>query len=122
MNPPFLRPALPALVALSLLLSGCGSMSGADLWPFGDDKPMRPVAPTNSTEYQCTGGKRFYVRHLDSDAAWVIFPDREFRLDKVAAMRYSNGVTTLDLNGSEATLAGGTLAYAGCKTVAAGSN
>lgn len=121
MKTTFIRQALPALAFLALLLPGCGSVS---LWPFGGDNDQgRTRAPSDATEYQCAGGKRFYVRNLDNGgAAWIIFPDREFRLDKAvsaAGTRYSNGITTLDINGNEATLADGpAIAFAGCKAAA----
>ena len=111
----FIRAALLAPVCLSLLLAGCG---GVNVWPFGGEKE-RSRAPSNATEYQCIGGKRFYVRYLDNGGAvWLIYPDREVRLDKVAAAgtRYSNGIAVLDINGNEATLADGpTISFAGCK-------
>ena len=116
----FVRSALPALACLSLLLPGC---SGVNLWTFGGEKDQdRTRGPSNATEYQCAGGKRFYVRYLDNGgAAWIIFPEREFRLNKVTSApgtRYSNGATTLDINGNEATLAEGpAISFAGCKAI-----
>lgn len=116
----FIRRALPALTCLSLLLPGCG---GVSLWPFGGDKNQdRTRTPSDATEYQCAGGKHFYVRNLDNGgAAWIIFPEREFRLDKVASAagtRYSNGIATLDINGNEVTLTDGpAISFAGCKAV-----
>jgi len=120
MDNKFVRLALPVLTGLSFLLSGCG---GVNLWPFSGEKNQdRLQTPSNATEYQCTGGKRFYLRYLDNgDAAWIIFPEREFRLDKVTSAtgtRYSNGIAILDINGNEATLADGpAISFAGCKTV-----
>lgn len=114
----FVRPALPVLACWSLLLAGCGSIS---LWPFGGATDQdRTRAPSDAAEYQCAGGKHFYVRDLDNGgAAWIIFPEREFRLDRMtsaAGTRYSNGITTLNINGSETTLADGSaIAFAGCK-------
>ncbi len=107
-----------ALVCLALLVTGCGSVN---LWPFGSDAtPERSRALANATEYQCDAGKRFYVRYLDGGgAAWVILPEREFRLDKVAAAsgtRYSNGSATLEVNGNEAALADPpAISFTGCK-------
>lgn len=114
----FIRAAQPALACLALLLTGCGSV---DLWPFGGGKTQElSRTPASATEYQCNAGKRFYVRYLDNGkAAWVIFPEREFRLDKVASetgARYSNGIAMLETNGNEATLRDGpTAAFTGCK-------
>jgi len=116
----FIRAALWASAGLSLLLSGCGSVN-VNLWPFGGEGAQdRPMKPPNSTEYQCNGGKRFYVRNLDNGAAaWLIYPDRQVRLDKAgssAGARYSNGIAMLEINGNEATLADGpAIAYTGCK-------
>jgi len=113
----FVRTALPALACLSLLLAGCGSVN---LWPFGGETNQgRARAPSDATEYQCAGGKHFYLRYLDNGgAAWIIFPEREFRLNKVtsAGTRYSNGIATLNLNDNEATLTDGSaISFAGCK-------
>lgn len=116
----FIRAALLASAGLSLLLSGCGSVN-VNLWPFGGEGAQeRPMTPPNSTEFQCNGGKRFYVRYLDNGAAaWLIYPDREVRLDKVnstAGVRYSNGIAMLEINGNEATLTDGpAISYTGCK-------
>lgn len=118
---PFIRSVWPALSCL-LLLAGCGSVN---LWPFGEVRTQeRSRTPSDATAYQCDGGKRLYVRYLDGGrAAWVIFPEREFRLDKVASdsgTRYSNGSATLELKDAEAALSDGpTVVYSGCK--AAGS-
>lgn len=115
----FIRCALPALLGLTPLLAGCGSVN---LWPFGSEGAQeRSRAPANATAYECEGGKRFYVRYLEGGgSAWVIFPEREFRLDKVAAptgIRYSNGSATLDVNGSEAALADGpAVSFTACKS------
>lgn len=120
MDNKLVRSALPALACLSLILPGCG---GLNVWPFSGEKSQdRTRAPSDATEYQCAGGKRLYVRYLDNGgAAWIIFPEREFRLDKVAstaATRYSNGIAVLEVNGNEATLADGpAISFAGCKAV-----
>jgi hypothetical protein len=109
--------ALSASLCLSLLLAGCG---GVSLWPFGSDKPQERRTPANATEYQCNAGKRFYVRYLDG-AAWVILPEREFRLNKSeTAGRYSNGATVLEAGEGEVTLReGSAVTYAGCKAAGA---
>ena len=103
----------------AVLLAGCSSIN---LWPFGDSKPQEVSRkPVNATEYQCNNDRRLYVRYLDNGAsAWVIFPEREFRLDKVASesgLRYSNGIAMLERNGDEVSLRDGpTVAFTGCKT------
>ncbi|TAK43048.1 MAG: hypothetical protein EPO29_05535 [Betaproteobacteria bacterium] len=115
----FVRRTSPALFGLLLLLPGCSSVN---LWPFGGEGAQeRSRAPANATEFRCDAGKRFHLRYLDGGAsAWVIFPEREFRLDKVAApagTRYTNGSAMLEINGNEASLADGpTISYTGCKS------
>jgi len=109
-----------ALACATLTLSACSSVS-VNLWPFGGDKEQDPSrTPAGATAYQCEGGKRLFVRYLDNGAAaWVILPEREFRLNKTASgsgTRYSNGSATLDIKDGGATLADGAAAtYAGCK-------
>jgi membrane-bound inhibitor of C-type lysozyme len=108
--------ALSASVCLCLLLSGC---SGVNLNPFGKGNAQgQSRSPANATEYQCAGGKHFYVRYLDNGStAWLIYPDREVSLAKSASgTHYSNGVAQLDINNGEATLTDGpAISYSGCK-------
>jgi membrane-bound inhibitor of C-type lysozyme len=105
------------LAAMTGLISGCSSVK---VWPF-DNKEVSPQmrALANATEYQCKEGKHFYLRTLDNgNTIWLIYPDREISLAKTAssATRYSNGVATLDLTGTEATLTDGpAINYTGCK-------
>jgi len=118
MNHRIIRAA--ALVCAALLLNACTSVN-VNLWPFGGDKEQDPSrTPAGATAYQCDDGKRLFVRYLDNGAAaWVILPDREFRLNKAATgagTRYSNGSATLDLKDNEATLVDGAKpSHAGCK-------
>jgi membrane-bound inhibitor of C-type lysozyme len=110
-----------ALACATLMLSACSSVNVANVWPFGGDKEQDSLrTPAGATAYQCEGGKRLFVRYLDNGAAaWVILPDREFRLNKAASAsgtRYSNGSTTLDVKDGGATLAdGAAVTHAGCK-------
>jgi membrane-bound inhibitor of C-type lysozyme len=113
----FSRPALAAAAVSCLLMTACGSFS---IWPFGGTAQERSRVPSDATEYQCPGGKRFYLRAMDGgNSTWVILPDREFRLDKVdsaGGTRFGNGVTVLELNAGEASLSDGSAtAYTGCK-------
>lgn len=105
-----------AATVIALLLPACSSVK---LWPFDDDKSAgRTSDRANATEYNCEGGKRFYVRSIDNGAAvWLILRDREVRLDKAASgSSYSNGITLLDINGSDASLKDGDkTTFAGCK-------
>ena len=107
----------PALLA-ALALAGCGSL---DVWPFGGEKlAERSRGPANAAEFVCAGGKRFHVRYLDGDAAWLILPEREVRLDKSAGAgsRYSNGITTLAVDAGTATLTDRGATLTDCKTPA----
>jgi membrane-bound inhibitor of C-type lysozyme len=117
---------LLALGLMATALGGCGSMK-LNVWPFGEGTTVeRPRGPENATEYRCEGGKGFYVRYLDGGAAaWVIYPDRQVRLDKVAGSavgRYSNGIAVLQLDGDKASLTDGpAINYTACKAPAAAS-
>jgi membrane-bound inhibitor of C-type lysozyme len=107
------------IAVLALMLSACG---GVKVWPFdGGSSAAQTRTPENSTAYQCSGGKQFFVRLVDNGAAvWLIYPDREVSLAKMtgAGTRYTNGVALLDMSGAEVTLADGTaVSYTGCKVV-----
>jgi membrane-bound inhibitor of C-type lysozyme len=110
-----------ALACAALLLSACSSIN-LDVLSIGGAKEQDTSrAPAGATAYQCDAGKRLFVRYLDNGAAaWVILPEREFRLNKEGAgNRYSNGNDTLELKDKEATLWDGANAiYAGCKAAA----
>ena len=107
-----------ALACAILILSACGSIN-LDVLSFGGAKEQDTSrAPAGATTYQCEGGKRLFVRYLDNGAAaWVILPEREFRLNKtVSGTRYSNGSATLDISDNVATLSdGAAVTHAGCK-------
>ena len=108
--------SVTAISLSTMLLVGCG---GFNVWPFGDSEKVMLDAtkPVNSTEYLCESNKKFYVRNIDkSDSAWLILADREVGLPKVSGTRYSNGITTFDINGTDATLEiNPTTTYKGCK-------
>ena len=118
------------LIMLIALLGGCGSMpslpSMPNVWPFGEKSGERSRVPPGATAYQCDNGRTLYVRYLETGkAAWVILPEREFRLNTLAASsaaagaRYSNGIGTLETKGNEATLSdGATVTHANCKAAA----
>jgi membrane-bound inhibitor of C-type lysozyme len=112
---------MAALTCATLTLSACSSVS-VDLWPFGGGKEQDlSRTPPGATAYVCEGGKRLFVRYLDNGAAaWVILPEREFRLNKTISAtttRYSNGSAALDIQDGGATLSDGTsVTHAGCKT------
>ena len=122
MKPKMSIAAVSAVLLSSALLAGCDSMPSMPSMPslFGGQTVERSRVPPNSTAYQCAGGKRLYVRYLDNGAAaWVILPEREFRLDKVAGdggTRYGTGKAVLAVNGDEVTLSDGpTVSYGACR-------
>ena len=128
---PSLRNALGANVVvpvLTLALGGCmsmPSMPSVDLWPFGGESKVveRSRAPANATEYRCDGGKGFYLRTLEGGTAiWLIYPDRQVRLEKQttattgSGTRYTNGVATLRMEEGGASLTDGpVISYHNCK-------
>jgi len=104
----------PALAAL--LLAGCGGIS---LWPFGESggRELSRVPP-NAAEYKCDAGKGFYLRSLEDGAVWLIAPDREIRLPKLASGGYGAGRIALSLEGEGATLEDPPARFANCKRAA----
>ena len=93
---------LTSTALVSSLLAGCSGW-----WPFGGSgAEQAPRLPEGAVEYQCAQGKRLVARLAsDGKSAWVFFPDREFRLDRVGSSdRYSNGVSTLTVRGDILTL------------------
>lgn len=106
------------LIGLVGLLAGCG---GIKVWPFGKDPAIAPGAPAGAVLYQCESNKRFYLRYEDKGAtAWVIYPDREIALPKVAhGNRYSNGIAILEFIDEVATLNDGPMvSYTSCRQTA----
>jgi len=75
--------------------------------------------PSGAAVYACEGGKPLYVRYAsDGKSATVIRPDREYRLDRVAAAaseRYSNGRDNLAIADGELRLEEGSGALTLCK-------
>lgn len=95
---------------LALTLQACGSVG--NLWPLGGEKMLdRSRTPADASEYRCKDGKRFHVRYLEGGAAaWLILPEREVRLGKLAdgtGQRYGNGIATLSVDNNVATLTEG---------------
>ncbi len=112
-----------AALGAATLLSACGG----SWWPFGKSaSEAAERIPAGATEYNCASGHRLLVRYTeDGKSAWVIYPDREFRLDRVAANsgdRFTNGVSTLTTQGEETMLEEtGTKLFVDCKRKPAGS-
>ncbi len=104
-----------AIVA-AVALGGCSSWWSSD--SAGRD---RPRYPPGATVYKCNDGKQLAVRYLDGGkSAMMIYPDREFRLDRessASGARYTNGRTTLSTKGTDATVEeGGQTLFAECHT------
>mgnify|MGYP003576665910 FL=1 len=101
------------LATLIAFVQGCSGW-----WPFGSSGGEGNRVPPGAMDFACADGKRLFVRLLDNGkAAWVILPDREFRLDQSGASeRYSNGTSTLSLTGDSASLdIEGSRQFADCK-------
>jgi hypothetical protein len=111
-------PSVPRCAVLLSIVAALGGCAVADV-VFQTKEVARSRVPANSTEYRCDAGKSFFLRMADGGAAaWVILPEREFRLDKAGAApatRYENRVARLDLNGEQAALTDGPDAFTGCK-------
>ena len=110
-----MRTAVAAISLSALLLAGCSSW-----WSLGSSGGDVPRVPPGATAYKCDGGKDLFVRYIEGGrSAMIVFPEREFRLDRVGAgagARYSNGHTTLVVQGGAAQLEeGGGVPYANCK-------
>ncbi len=112
-----LSPVRMAVIALApVVLAACSTVK--DMLPFGEKESTElDRRPANATEYVCQGGKRFYVRNLEAGAVWLIAPDREIRLEKLASgeTRYGAGRTVLEISGSDAMLADPPAQFAGCR-------
>jgi len=108
---------LAVVLIAGVQLAACSTVK--DLLPFGEKEyAENSRKPANATEYLCQGGKRFYVRTLDANAVWLIAPDREIRLAKVAGaagMSYGAGRVLLEISGPDATLTDPPALFAGCK-------
>lgn len=106
-----------AITILAAAMSGCTSS-----WlPWGQaDKELPRRLPDGAVEFACAQGRSLVLRHAaDGKSVWVIYPDREFRLDRTGATsveRYTNGLTTLTVEPDGIAIDGdGTRQFAGCK-------
>ena len=106
--------------SVGLFAAGCGTVE--KLWSGGPSERSR--IPAGVTEFVCDGNKILRVRfEAGEKSAWVVLPEREFRLDAVQAGpvgRYSNGRSTLSATATEASLEeGSSVSLANCKRKAA---
>ena len=91
---------MPVLLVIGVLFA-LGNFS------FGGPRELSRVR-SDALAMSCEAGKTLLVR-MDpaGQSAWIILPEREFRLDLTpgaADTRYSNGRTTLIIRGEQATL------------------
>lgn len=110
----FRAAACPLILCAVLPLAGCSMPTFGGF--FGDDTGRVPP-PENATQYFCNSGNSFWLRNLSDNAKWVIYPDRQIRLDrdKDNPNSYSNSVATLVFDGNTATLNDGPqIAYTNC--------
>ena len=105
------------VMVLAAMLAGCGG--GWLPWSKSPGS-SGPYTPPGATAYSCDGGKRLLVRfESDAKSAWVIYPDRQLRLDRVTAasgQEYSRAGTTLAVKDGDTTLTeSGSVQFVGCK-------
>ncbi len=121
MNPIDLRKT--PVVLLAALLGGCGGFSLERLNPWAGPTERVQSLPRDATAYACDGGKRLVVRYLPGESSvMIVFPEREFRLDRApsaSGTRYTNGSDTLHSKGDEATYEeAGATTYSNCRRAA----
>lgn len=109
------------LLSMTLLISGCGSLKIPDISiPMlnGEYRELS-VAPKDALLYQCEKNKKFYVKLLEGGKEmWLIFPNREFGLKQVDALKntYTNESATLEFNDPETFIKeGDVLTYQKCQ-------
>ena len=110
---------IAAAVAASLLLSACGLTER--LWSSGPREISRQRA--GALEYRCDANRTLTVLFDTADrSAWVLLPDREFRLDPApGGGRYTNGRSTLTVAADTLSLEeGAATTHANCKRAAVG--
>jgi membrane-bound inhibitor of C-type lysozyme len=105
------------IAALALLATGACSTLG-NLWTGGPRE--LPRVRDDAAAMSCEAGKTLLVRmEPGGKSAWIILPEREFRLDLVqgaADTRYSNGRTTLVVQGDQVSVEeGGVPSFANCR-------
>jgi len=108
------------LLSVPFLLSSCGSMKMPEvsLPMLNGDYRELSTAPKDASLYQCEKNKQFYLKALEGGKEmWLVFPDREFGLKQVDALKntYNNETTTLEINDPETYIKeGDVLTYQKC--------
>ena len=115
-------------VLLMASLAGCGGLTVGGLNPWSDPVERAKTTPADASEYACDAAKRLVVRNLPGgNAVMIVFREREFRLDQapsassasVARVSFTNGSTTLRLQGDQVSLEEeGAVTYSNCRKAA----
>lgn len=113
---------IASILAAGLVVFTPGCATVERMWSGGPTEQKRVRAGV--TEFSCDANRKLLVRFdAAGKTAWVIFPEREFRLDQVpgaSGLQYSNGRTTLSTQGDEASLEeASAVTFANCKRSAA---
>ncbi len=90
-------------VAALAALAACSTI--ADLWNGGPKELSR--THEGAVALACDSGRTLLVRLEPGKSAWVILPEREFRLDAASGggeTRYTNGRETLTVSEGEMSL------------------
>ena len=109
------------ILILPALLSSCGSMKipEVNLPSLSGEYRELSTAPQGASLYQCEKNKKFYLKALEGGKEmWIIFPNREFGLKQVDALKntYTNESTTLEINDPETFIKeGDVLTYQNCQ-------
>ena len=68
---------------------------------FSEESEEKSIRPENSVEYNCEKKKTFFLIYLnEKKSVWIIFPNREFKLNQVdeSISKYTNDITTLEIS------------------------
>tara|TARA_B100001996_G_scaffold224197_1_gene172548 strand:- start:70 stop:441 length:372 start_codon:yes stop_codon:yes gene_type:complete len=68
---------------------------------FSNKFEEKIIRPEGSIEYNCEKNKTFFLHYLnEKKSVWIIFPDREFKLDQISESQdiYTNNITTLEIS------------------------
>jgi hypothetical protein len=109
------------ILILPALLSSCGSvkMPEVNLPMLNGDYRELSTTPQGASLYQCEKNKKFYIKALEGGKEmWITFPNREFGLKQVDALKntYTNESTTLEINDPETYIKeGDVLTYQKCQ-------
>lgn len=109
------------ILILPALLSSCGSIKipEVNLPSLSGEYRELSTAPQGASLYKCEKNKKFYLKALEGGKEmWVIFPNREFGLKQVDALKntYTNESTTLEINDPETFIKeGDVLTYQKCQ-------